>query len=419
MTAEITNSNAFDYAVLPAETAESLRAREGRMRAAHDQALVNIGKELAEAQAELANHAGGIFIEWATTVTGASKSSIYRLIDVYKQFGSRPNLGQLPLGKSALFLLSAPSVPDEVRDDVIARAESGEQLTVAAVKEAIADAKPKAEPEAAAAEPEAPEPPADNPHNPEADKASLRILLGLADGGKLHRMVLVRQALDVGLTNAQVIRALQALIAAGEIRMDGLICVLVAAESAIPLAPPPALDPRATIRVLLAGGPVKRADLWRQFSLQDPKQDYGYHLREMVNAGEVTVSETGGTYALATPAPEFSDAAPGETTPDPTPTVTPADTNIALLDRAAFERGLLDLRDQIPGAMRIQGIRSWAALDLDALLATRALIMRTLLAVNDLRAYLALMDTRLNYMIEHHEPYPDPAATLQPSPLVQ
>ena len=341
--------------------------------------------------------------------------------------------------------------------------------------------------------------PADDPHNPEADKASLRILLGLADGGTLHRMVLVRQALDAGLTNRQVMGALHSLIESGEVRMDGLICVLVPAESETPPTAPTALDPRATIRVLLAGKPVTRADLWRQFGLQDPKVDYAHHLREMALAGEVIIeaSEGGALYSLATAVPAADSSAPGEmipdsaelelkivealrgesmnyhrllrqttgltailnsdhahqdnairaalnklaaeqrvhkddahlwhlaeepaspgeTTADPTPTS--ADTNLALLDRAAFEKGLLDLCDQIPGAMRIQGIRSWAALDPEALRTTRALIARTLRAQNDLRVYLTLMDTRLEYMIEHREPYPDPVATPQESPLAQ
>jgi ParB-like chromosome segregation protein Spo0J len=157
--------------------------------------------------------------------------------------------------------------------------------------------------------------PADDPHNPEADKASLRILLGLADGS-LHRMVLVRQALDAGLTNAQVMGALQALIAAGEIRMDGLICVLVPAETATPVPPPPTLDARATIRVLLAGEPVKRADLWRQFALNTHTPDLYDVLREMVLSGEVIVSDVGGTYTLATAAPAAGDSAPGETVSD-------------------------------------------------------------------------------------------------------
>jgi hypothetical protein len=159
--------------------------------------------------------------------------------------------------------------------------------------------------------------PADNPHNPEADKASLRILLGLADGGRLHRMVLVRQALDAGLTNRQVMGALHSLIESGEVRMDGLICVRVPAESETPPTAPTALDPRATIRMLLAGEPVTRADLWRQFGLQAPKVDYAHHLREMVLAGEVIVSDVGGTYTLATAAPAAVDeSAPGEMVSD-------------------------------------------------------------------------------------------------------
>jgi len=491
----------FDYAALDKDTAAFVQGQTALIKRLYQgtvRNIVHIGEALLDVREKLVF---GEFGAWLEAEFGMSERSARNYMNAARAV-QNGNVAELNLPMSALYLLGAPSVPDEVRDDVIARAESGEKLTVAAVKEAIADAKPKAEPEAGAAVQESPAPAAE-PAPPAAsdhvDRALLRGLLGKADGGKLHRTVLVRQALDAGLTNHQMMVALQSLIERGEVRMDGLLCALVPAESETPPTAPTALDPRATIRVLLAGKPVTRADLWRQFALQDPKVDYAHHLREMALAGEVIIeaSEGGALYSLAKAASAAEDtapgamipdsaelelkivealrgesmnyhrllrqttgltailnsdhahqdnairaalnklaaeqrvhkddahlwhlaeepASPGETTADPTPTS--ADTNLALLDRAAFEKGLLDLCDQIPGAMRIQGIRSWAALDPEALRTTRALIARTLRAQNDLRVYLTLMDTRLEYMIEHREPYPDPVATPQESPLAQ
>jgi antitoxin (DNA-binding transcriptional repressor) of toxin-antitoxin stability system len=48
--------------------------------------------------------------------------------------------------RSVLFLISAPSTPPEARDEVIERAEAGEQVTVAEAKTAIAKRKPEPKP---------------------------------------------------------------------------------------------------------------------------------------------------------------------------------------------------------------------------------------------------------------------------------
>ena len=303
----------FDYAALDKDTAAFVQGQTAIIKRLYQgtvRNIVHIGEALLDVREKLVF---GEFGAWLAAEFGMSERSARNYMNAARAV-QNGNVAELNLPMSALYLLGAPSVPDEVRDDVIARAESGEQLTVAAVKEAIADAKPKAEPEAVPAAQESPAP-ADDPHNPEADKTSLRILLRNADGS-LHRMVLMRQALDAGLRGHQALRALHSLIESGEVRMDGLICVLVPAESETPVAPPPTLDARATIRVLLAGEPVKRADLWRQFALNTHTPDLYDVLREMVLAGEVIVSDVGGTYTLATAAPVAEDSAPGEMVSD-------------------------------------------------------------------------------------------------------
>jgi hypothetical protein len=141
------NEGSFDYSALSAETSESLRARAQRIREVRDRALLDVGKELTEAQSELANHAGGIFQQWAMAETGLSKGAIYNLINVYKEFGSRPNFGQLPIDKSAMYLLAAPSTPEEVREEAVNRATAGETITHKTARQMVGKSKPKPTPE--------------------------------------------------------------------------------------------------------------------------------------------------------------------------------------------------------------------------------------------------------------------------------
>lgn len=125
----------FDYSIVDEPTADALQARAARIREMRDRALIEIGKELAEAQDELADHAGGIFQKWAIAETGMSRGTIYNLINLYKRFGSHPNFGQLPIPKSALYLLASPSTPDAVVNETIERAQNGESITYTEMKE--------------------------------------------------------------------------------------------------------------------------------------------------------------------------------------------------------------------------------------------------------------------------------------------
>jgi hypothetical protein len=100
------------------------------------------------------NRDEGGFAGWMKDRLGYSRSSAYRLLDVHRRFGggeSVPRLRQSgdiwrvggfgTLSVSAIYLLAAPSTPQEAVDQVAARIEAGERMSCATVEEAIAKAK--------------------------------------------------------------------------------------------------------------------------------------------------------------------------------------------------------------------------------------------------------------------------------------
>ena len=50
-------------------------------------------------------------------------------------------IADLPIQRSAAYFLAAPSVPDETRQVAVEKAEAGEEITFAAAKENVAEAK--------------------------------------------------------------------------------------------------------------------------------------------------------------------------------------------------------------------------------------------------------------------------------------
>jgi hypothetical protein len=72
---------------------------------------------------------------------GYSSSSAYRLLDVHTRFGTNVSQVWETLPVSAVYLLAAPSTPQEAVDSIGKRVEAGEKLSYAAVTKVIAQAK--------------------------------------------------------------------------------------------------------------------------------------------------------------------------------------------------------------------------------------------------------------------------------------
>jgi Protein of unknown function (DUF3102) len=104
---------------------------------------VEIGRLLSEAK-DRAGH--GNWLPWLEREFGWKERSARNFIQVYEASQSA-NFADLSLPVSAIYLLTAPSTPESVRKEIIERAEAGEKLSFAEVKETINEAKAEDEPE--------------------------------------------------------------------------------------------------------------------------------------------------------------------------------------------------------------------------------------------------------------------------------
>lgn len=135
----MTELTLFDYGQLDVETRIVVKQRSERIQERSRAIGLSIwenGRDLHEAQQELARHGYGCFIEWAESETGYSKNTIYNFIRVYQTFDST-TVVQSKIPAKALYLLASPSTPEEVRVEVIERAGSGEKITPSIVHSSI------------------------------------------------------------------------------------------------------------------------------------------------------------------------------------------------------------------------------------------------------------------------------------------
>lgn len=130
---------AFDYASLDAETRIVVQQRTSELkmiarRAATD--VIEIGAKLVDVKERLPH---GQFGRWLEAEFQWSEPSAQRFMRVAERFQNRQIDGFAP---SALYMLAAPSVPDEARAAAVVRAQAGEPITVAAAKVVIAEHTP-------------------------------------------------------------------------------------------------------------------------------------------------------------------------------------------------------------------------------------------------------------------------------------
>jgi hypothetical protein len=116
-----------------AEYAETIRSIGKRV--ATD--IIEIGRLLIAAKDRVGHGGWG---QWLNQEFDWTDRTAQHFIAVYElQKSKSENFSDLNLPVSALYLLARPSTPEQVRDEIISRAASGEKLSVATVKEAIAD----------------------------------------------------------------------------------------------------------------------------------------------------------------------------------------------------------------------------------------------------------------------------------------
>src|SRR5262249_17067064 len=105
--------------------------------------VVEMGRRLTEAK-EIAGH--GNWLPWLDREFGWKEQTARNFMQAYELSLKSPNFGDLEVPVSALYMLAAPSTPQDVRDEVLARAQAVEPVTVSDVKTAIANRKPEPTP---------------------------------------------------------------------------------------------------------------------------------------------------------------------------------------------------------------------------------------------------------------------------------
>jgi hypothetical protein len=107
--------------------------RKRLRRSAQD--VWEIGQRLADVRSRLKY---GQFLVWLNAEFGWSQRTAYNFINVYETFGDRfAKLAKVDIATSVLYKLAAPSVPDELRTQVLDAAEEGEKITHKSVTSAI------------------------------------------------------------------------------------------------------------------------------------------------------------------------------------------------------------------------------------------------------------------------------------------
>src|SRR3972149_2787735 len=125
----------FDYQQLDTETREIVQQRTSEIKALMKrtaQDIIEIGQKLIEVKERLPHGAFGDWLEsefeWKTTTAW----NFMRVTEKFSNFENLPNFAP-----SALYLLAAPSTPDEARQEAIEQAQNGKPITYTQAKEIV------------------------------------------------------------------------------------------------------------------------------------------------------------------------------------------------------------------------------------------------------------------------------------------
>lgn len=135
----------FNYDLLETKLADKVRNAADRIRERVKKTvedIIEVGKDLLAVKEALAH---GQFLPWIKAEFGWGERTAQNFMSVAEQFKSA-KIADLPIQPSAAYLLAAPSVPDEARQKAVEKAEAGEEITFAAAREIVAEARKKKRP---------------------------------------------------------------------------------------------------------------------------------------------------------------------------------------------------------------------------------------------------------------------------------
>lgn len=129
---------AFDYCSLPnKDTAKELRDAAQRIRKIGRQSVIDIGRELIKVKSKLGR---GKFGSWLQVEFEISERTAENYMSAAHLARDNPEIISA-LKPAALYLLSAPSTPSEIRDEALERARAGKAPDIGTIRMAIAEAR--------------------------------------------------------------------------------------------------------------------------------------------------------------------------------------------------------------------------------------------------------------------------------------
>ncbi|GAA0251870.1 hypothetical protein LNAOJCKE_3819 [Methylorubrum aminovorans] len=134
----------FNYGDLPEDVANEARAAAEQIRiqtVAAKTAFIEIGRTLLRMRDRI-DH--GRFLPWAHSQLGMQPRTVQRFMRAAEFVDSRPGRVSLTrLTRDGLYALTAPSVPAQVRENIVAAIDRGETMTPTEIRQRITAACPK------------------------------------------------------------------------------------------------------------------------------------------------------------------------------------------------------------------------------------------------------------------------------------
>jgi hypothetical protein len=167
-----TFTSSFNYQSLDSETSQFVQFQTVKIRGFWRQSvrnIIEIGQCLIAVKARLGH---GNFENWLTAEFDWGLWTARKFMQVAEQFKS-VNFTETSIDASALYILAAPSTPEEARQEALARAEAGEAInytTAKKIKEKYSSPQPKPKPKS---QPEVQQPTSVIQSLPEGEPASV------------------------------------------------------------------------------------------------------------------------------------------------------------------------------------------------------------------------------------------------------
>ncbi|ACK71001.1 diguanylate cyclase [Gloeothece citriformis PCC 7424] len=129
-------SNVFDYSSLSQEKRQFVQEKTDEIKnliRRTAQNVIDIGQKLLEVKEQVGH---GYFLNWLKTEFNWSVSTATKMMQASEKF-KNVNFTNLNFSPSALYLLAAPSVDDEIREEALVLAESGTKINYSLARNLI------------------------------------------------------------------------------------------------------------------------------------------------------------------------------------------------------------------------------------------------------------------------------------------